>query len=191
MAANPKPHLTEQEYLERERKAEFKSEYLNGEVFAMAGGTLHHASIISDFSGELRNCLIGTTCQVLTQDMRVQASRGGLYAYPDILVFCGQPTLLDEKEDTLLNPILIVEVLSDSTRNYDLGGKFELYREIPTLQEYVTIEQKVVHITTRHRQEDGSWLLRDYVDLKGDLPLSSVVTNIAIAKIYRNVPHTH
>ena len=96
--------------------------------------------------------------------------------------------LLDETEDTLLNPILIVEVLSDSTRDYDLGGKFELYRAIPTLREYVTVEQSAVHITTR--QEDGSWLLRDYTDLGGDLPLSSVGASLPIAEIYRNVSFT-
>ena len=157
-------------------------------MFAIAGGTLRHASIVSDFAGELRTQLRGSACRVLTQDMRVQVSPGGLYTYPDILSFCDQPMLLDETEDTLLNPILIVEVLSDSTRDYDLGGKFELYRAIPTLREYVTVEQSAVHITTR--QEDGSWLLRDYTDLGGDLPLSSVGASLPIAEIYRNVSFT-
>lgn len=188
MAENPKSLLTEQAYLEQERKAEFKSEYLNGEIFAMAGGTLRHASIISDFAGELRNHLRGSSCRTLTQDMRVCIPSGKLYTYPDILAFCGTPAFLDETEDALLNPVLIVEVLSDSTRNYDLGGKFDLYRMIPTLLEYVTVEQNAIHIVTRQRQNDGSWLLRDYVDSDEALPLSSVHVSLSVAEIYRNVP---
>ncbi len=187
MAVSPKSRLTEEEYLAQERKAEFKSEYLNGEMFAMAGGTFRHASIILDFAGELRAQLRGTACRALTQDMRVQVSSGGLYTYPDILAFCEPPAFLDETEDTLLNPVLIAEVLSDSTRDYDLGGKFELYRLIPTLREYVTVEQSAVHIVTRQRQQDDSWLLRDYTDPGSDLPLSSVGVTIRTAEIYRNV----
>jgi Uma2 family endonuclease len=190
IAANPKPRLTEEEYLTQERKAEFKSEYLNGEVFAMAGGTLRHARLITNFARILGNQLVESSCEVITQDMRVQVSPGGLYTYPNILAFCGPPSFLDETEDTLLNPILIAEVLSDSTRNYDLGGKFDLYRLVPTLREYVTVEHSAIHIITRQRQEDGSWLLRDYTDFGGNLPLSSVSITIPIAEIYRNVSFT-
>lgn len=187
MAANPKSLLTEEEYLAQERKAEHKSEYLNGEVFAMGGGTFRHASIISDFAGELRNRLRGSSCQALTQDMRVRVSSGGLYTYPDILVVCGPPEFLDATEDTLLNPVFIAEVLSDSTRDYDLGGKFELYRQIPALREYITVEQRAVHLVARQRQPDGSWLLRDYKDLAEAVPFLSVGTDIPLSEIYRRV----
>lgn len=186
MAANPRSTTTEQAYLEQERKAEFKSEYLNGEIFAMAGGTLRHARLIANFARILGNQLVQSSCEVITQDMRIQVSHGGLYTYPDILAFCGPPVFLDQTEDTLLNPVLIVEVLSDSTRNYDLGGKFDLYRTIPTLQEYVTVEQNTVHIVARQRQSDDSWLLRDYTDLQSNLLLSSVSASLPVSEIYRN-----
>ena len=187
MSANPKSFLTEEEYLAQERKAEYKSEYLNGEVFAMAGGTYRHASIISDFAGELRNRFRGFSCNVVTQDMRVRVSSGGSYTYPDILVVCGPPEFLDETEDTLLNPIFIAEVLSDSTRDYDLGGKFDLYRQIPTLQEYITVEQRAVHLITRQRQPDGAWLLRDYKDLTEAAPFPSLGTDVPLSEIYRRI----
>jgi len=102
MSANPKSFLTEEEHLRQERKAEYRSEYLNGKAFTTAGGTCRHASIVSDFAGELRNRFRGSSCNVVTQDMRVRVSSGGLYAYPDILVVCGPPEFLDETEDTLL-----------------------------------------------------------------------------------------
>ncbi len=187
MAANPKSFLTEEEYLTQERKAEYKSEYLNGEVFAMSGGTFRHALIILDFAGELRDRLRGSSCEVVTQDMRVRVSPGRLYTYPDILVVCGTPEFLDGAEDTLLNPVFIAEVLSDSTRDYDLGGKFELYRQIPVLQEYITVEQRTAHLITRQRQSDGSWLLRDYKDLTQDVPFSSVGADVPLSEIYRRV----
>ncbi len=184
MAAHPQ-FITPEQYLERERKAEIKSEYLHGEVFAMSGGNYRHALLITDCARELGNHLQGTDCRVVTRDMRVRVSEGGLYTYPDIIVVCGLPAFLDSSEDTLLNPRLIVEVLSNSTRNYDLGGKFEAYRQLNSLEEYVTIEQKEVRIVTRKRQDGDSWLMHDHTDLQGQLSLVSLDVSLSMAGIYR------
>lgn len=130
MSTQTKPFLTPEQYLEIERNAEYKSEYLNGEMFAMAGGSGPHnqigANILSDLHQQLRHL----PCIVYTSDMQVQVSATGLYTYPDACVVCGDPRFLDEREQTLLNPTLIVEVLSPSTEAYHRGRKFEHYKTI-------------------------------------------------------------
>ena len=141
MPAMPKPLLTPEEYLARERRAETKSEYLRGEVFAMAGASRAHNLIASNAAGELRQQLRDRPCEVYPSDMRVKVSPSGLYTYPDVTVVCGEPQFEDAEVDTLLNPKVLVEVLSPSTADYDRGGKFTHYRRLPSLQEYVLISQ--------------------------------------------------
>jgi Uma2 family endonuclease len=134
--------VTEEEYLKIERKAETKSEYFRGEIFAMAGANAKHNIILSNTIIGLGRFLQNKPCIVFPSDMRVLVSASGLYTYPDLSVVCEKPIYLDSKQDTLLNPSLIIEILSDSTEAYDRGQKFEMYRNIPELKEYILISTK-------------------------------------------------
>ena len=152
--------LTEEEYLEYERKAETKSEYYRGELFAMAGAKASHNIILSNLIRELGNLLRKKPCTVFPSDMRVRVNSSGLYTYPDISIVCEKPIYLDSKKDTLLNPSLILEILSESTEAYDRGQKFELYRNIPELKEYVLISTKYKKIESFIRNTN-SWVLHE------------------------------
>ncbi|WP_437715435.1 Uma2 family endonuclease [Sorangium sp. So ce448] len=152
--------LSPQEYLDFERSSPLRHEYADGELFAMAGGTLEHSAIAANILGELRNALRGRGCRVLTSDMRIKIAATRRYVYPDGAVVCARPEFEDEQRDTLLNPRVIVEVLSDSSEAYDRGDKFAQYRTLQSLEEYVLASQKAPRIEVFTRQPDGSWLLR-------------------------------
>src|SRR5439155_18026148 len=139
MSTAPTRRISPQEYLAQERRAEFKSEYLRGEIFAMAGASYEHTVIKDNFAREAGNQLKGTPCRPLTSDMRVKVNATGLYTYPDIAIVCDKPQFEDEVFDTLLNPREVVEVLYDSTENYYRGVKFGHYMEIPSLESYVLV----------------------------------------------------
>ena len=141
MSAVPKGFLTPQEYLAQERRAELKSEYYRGEVFAMAGATFEHTLIKDNFAREAGNQMKGRPCVVLTSDMRVKVDPTGLYTYPDAAIVCDGPRFEDNVFDTLLNPQVVMEVLSDSTEKYDRGAKFRHYRQIASLKEYLLVAQ--------------------------------------------------
>ncbi len=164
MSANPKKPLTPQEYLARERLAEFRSEYYRGEVFAMAGASMQHTLIKDNLAAEARGQLKETPCRVMTSDMRVKVDVTGLYTYPDIAIVRDEPQLEDDVFDTLLNPRALVEVLSDSTEKYDRGTKFAHYRQIPSLQEYVLIAQDRLLMERYVRQADQSWVQTVFTD---------------------------
>ena len=160
MLAQPKPHYTPESYLELERKAALKSEYFKGEIFAMAGASRNHNRITENLSGELYAFLKGKRCQSFSSDMRLHIPSNSLYTYPDLVVVCGEPELLDSKFDTLLNPTVIIEVLSDSTKDYDRGRKFMLYRNIPTFQEYILVDSEQIRVEAWYKPENGFWTLR-------------------------------
>ncbi len=185
MAAHLNPHLTPEEYLELDRKAEARSEYADGQMYAMAGATLSHVLLVGAFASELRANLKDRNCHVATNDLRVRVSLTR-FTYPDIVVYRGEAKLLDRQQDTLLNPTLIVEVLSHSTRDYDLGGKFDAYRKLASLQEYVTVEQREMAVVTRTRRND-SWVLTDYTDPQQELMLSSLGVPVSLANMYREI----
>jgi Uma2 family endonuclease len=132
-------YLSEEEYLEQERKAPFKSEYYKGEVFAMAGAKRKHNAIVTALVAGLYPILKDNPCEVYPSDMRVGNKQDRFYTYPDVSIVCGKPEFIDEKEDVLLNPSVVIEVLSESTEKYDRGGKFALYRNIPSIQEYILV----------------------------------------------------
>src|SRR6266550_6315344 len=146
MSTQPKTFLSPQEYLEIERKAEHKSEYYAGEMFAMAGAGSSHNLIAVHAAALLDQQFRGRPCRVYNSDQRVRVTQTGLYTYPDVSAVCGEPRLEDNHLDTLLNPILIIEVLSPSTEAYDRGRKFEQYRTIPTLLQYVLIASDHVYV---------------------------------------------
>jgi Uma2 family endonuclease len=177
--------LTEEEYLEYERKAETKSEYYRGELFAMAGARASHNIILSNLIRDLGNSLRKKPCTVFPSDMRVRVSSTGLYTYPDISIVCEKPIYLDSKEDTLLNPFVILEILSDSTESYDRGAKFQMYRNIPELKEYVLVSTKYKKIESFVRSTD-LWVLYESIDSNPFL-IQSLGIEISLEDMYEKV----
>lgn len=179
--------LTEAEYLEIERKAELKSEFFEGEMFAMSGGTRWHSLIGTNLARELGTRLKGHECIAYNADLRLKVKVTGLYTYPDLSVVCGRPEMLDDEMDTLLNPSVIAEVLSDSTEAYDRGKKFEHYRQISTLQEYLLISQKEPRIEQFIRKPDGAWEFREAAGLESCLALPSLGVVLDLSEVFANV----
>lgn len=179
--------LTPEEYLVRERRAEWRSEFFRGEMFAMAGATWEHTLIKDNLAGELGNRLKGGPCQVATSDLRVKVNATGLYTYPDLVIVCDPPQFEDHVHDTLLNPRVIVEVLSDSTEKYDRGTKFAHYRQLPSVQEYVLVAQDRPLVERYVRQADDTWVLTAFSDLAGSLVFGAIAAPIPLAEIYRGV----
>lgn len=188
MSLQPKPHLSFEDWLEGERASlEGRSEYVDGEVFAMTGASAEHNAIVANIVGELRAQMKGRPCQVYANDMKVLIRTANAGKYPDLVAFCGEPELLDGRRDVLLNPSLIVEVLSDSTEAYDRGAKFALYRQIPSLREYLLVSQGRVLVELYSRDEDGRWLLSDYRAMTDRVPLPSLGCTLALAEVYDKV----
>ncbi len=187
MSLQPKTYLTPEEYLAIERKAEYKSEYFNGEMFAMSGATPSHVLIVSNVVAELRGQLKQKPCRVYSTDLRVRVSPTGLYTYPDVVVVCEQPQFAHDQKDTLINPTLIVEVLSDSTQDYDRGGKFEHYRSLSSFSEYVLIAQDRCHVEHFVRQADNRWLLSETNKIEDVIHLSSIDCQLALTEVYDKV----
>lgn len=190
MSSIPKQRLTPAEYLALERKAEFKSEYLNGEMFAMAGGTRWHSRIASNLVSRCDAQLLEAPCDVFGSDMRVKVSPTGLYTYPDVSISCDEPQFEDEDSDTLLNPRVIFEVLSESTEAYDRGKKFGHYRQVPSLMEFVLVSQMEPLVERYVRQPDGSWRLTALKGLDAVLELETVRCRLPLADVYRRVSFT-
>lgn len=155
MATIAVSYITPEEYLERERQAETKSEYLREKVFVMAGGSSNHALLTVNLASELRKQLRKRPCRVFSSDLRLCVNESGLYTYRDVMVICGDLAFADNRQDTITNPLLLVEVLSDSTKNYDRGQKFQYYRSLPSLTEYLTVAQDEVHVEQWTRQRSG------------------------------------
>ena len=187
MSSVSKRLLSPKEYLAQERRAEFKSEYLRGEIFAMAGASYEHTLAKDNLAREAGNQLKGTPCRLLTSDMRVKVEATGVYTYADIAIVCDEPRFEDEVFDTLLNPRALVEVLSDSTEKYDRGAKFGHYRQIPSLQEYVLVAQDQPLVERYVRQPDGSWLLTVFEGLGQTFAFASVPSRIRLADIYGGI----
>ena len=179
--------MTLGEYLARERRAEFKSEYFRREVFAMAGGSANHSLIAANFIREAGNGLKEKPCVVYSSDLRIKVSATGLYTYPDASIVCGGPQFDDEVRDTVLNPTMIVEVLSDSTEKYDRGRKSSQYRRLDSLTELVLISQNEPCVERYVRQDRGGWLLMEEKNLAGSVHFDSIAFAIPMSEIYRNV----
>jgi Uma2 family endonuclease len=182
----PKTFLTPEQYLEIERKAEFKSEYHNGEMFAMAGASFAHGLLIRNVMRELDRQLLDRPCRPIPNDLRVFVPATGLFTYPDVVVSCGEPRFLDSYVDTLINPTVLVEVLSPSTEAYDRGRKFEHYRSITTLQEYLLVASDRVHVDLYTRQPDSRWLLTSASQEEESISLSSLGCVLTLNELYRD-----
>ena len=187
MSAQPQPRLTPEQYLQIERAAEFRHEYYAGQMYAMSGGSHPHALIIMNLGAELRSALKKTRCLVSPTELRVRVARDGLYTYPDIVVVCGDPLYADDHVDTLLNPTLLIEVLSPSTEAHDRGFKSVQYRKLESLQEYAWVAQDEARIEVFRRQPEGQWLLSEAVGLGAACRFESVGCNVALADVYDKV----
>jgi Uma2 family endonuclease len=182
--------MTEAEYLEFERASEWKHEFIDGEVLAMTGASRAHNLICTTTSFLLYSQLRGRSCEIYSTDMRVKVEATGLYTYPDISVVCGDPQFADDEFDTLLNPTVLIEVLSPSTERYDRGRKFQHYRELPSLREYVLIAQDSPRIERYLRQKDGVWQFTDAKEPEASLELTSIGCTLALAEVYEQVDFT-
>jgi Uma2 family endonuclease len=187
MSSQPVSFLTPDEYLELERRAEQKSEYFQGETFAMAGASPRHVRIVTNIVIELGRQLKGASCQVFSTDLRIRVMSTGLFTYPDVTVVCGELRYADTHKDTVVNPVVLIEVLSDSTRDYDRGRKFQHYRAIESLAEYLTIEQDEPHLEHYVRQPENRWLLTEIAAREQGVTLASIGCTLALNDIYDKV----
>jgi Uma2 family endonuclease len=187
-SAASRTRITPKEYLALERRAPFRSEYHDGSMYAMAGASREHSLIASNLCREIGNRLVDRPCEVYVSDMRLLISATGLYTYPDVVVACGEVEFEDSEVDTLLNPVLIVEVLSPSTERYDRGKKFGHYRRLGSLREYVLVSQDrpIIELFTRDR-DDERWILSVFDGSEAVLELASVDCRIPLAEVYRKV----
>ena len=170
-----------------ERASEEKHEFLDGEIYLMSGASRNHNLVMANTLASLHGQLREHPCNVYPSDMRVKISDFGQYTYPDISVTCDPEHVEDNQQDTLLNPIVIIEVLSPSTESYDRGKKFQHYRALDSLQEYVLIAQDQARIERYLRQPSGEWLLADAVGLEAVIELSSIECTLALADVYSKI----
>jgi Uma2 family endonuclease len=192
MSTQPKPYLTPEQYLEVDRAAERRSEYYNGEMFPMSAVSVNHTRIVTNLTVLLSPQLRKRSCELAGSDLRIRTGPPphGPYFYPDLVVFCGKPQLEDLRRDTLTDAIVIFEVLSPSTERYDRTFKFEHYRTLASLKDYILIAQDQVRIEHKARLDDGSWERRETLELEGLIELPSIGCAFRVADAYELVEFT-
>lgn len=179
-----KKHFTVEEYLAFENASEKKHEYFQGEVFAMAGASSRHVKLSSNFLGELFIKLKGKPCQPYGSDARVYIPGNTLYTYPDISIFCGDLITTEEDENTLIDPVVIIEILSPSTKNYDRGEKFMLYREIVNLKEYILVDSESVRVEIFRLNKAGHWELEEYKSIETTIHIKALEISVPMVDVY-------
>jgi len=189
MAISRKPQLTYtlEEYFTLEERVDYRSEFYRGEIFAMSGGSANHNRITGDLFAALLNSLSGQPCEPFVTDLRLLVKRKRLYTYPDVMVICGPLQFAPRRTDTVTNPVVIFEVLSPSTESYDRGKKFEFYRTIETLREYILIDQARAYVEHYRRRANRQWVLTVLNDLEATLALQSIDFAVALGDIYQRV----
>jgi Uma2 family endonuclease len=188
MSAVPKPRkMTVEEYFAIEEKADRKSEFFDGEMFLMAGASREHNIVLRNLVGEIYILLKGSKCQVFFNDLRLKVGRTGLYTYPDLLIVCEKPEFAPENRNTLTNPTLVIEVLSESTERYDRTTKFRFYKRLPSLKEYILVTQDEPLVERYVRNDDGSWAQTDFEGLENAMSFASVPVKMPLADVYRGV----
>jgi Uma2 family endonuclease len=185
-----KRRYTIEEYLEMERASDVKHEYYQGEIFVMAGASENHVIISMNTSTELRNQLKNKSCRPYGNDMRVHIPENTLFCYPDISIFCNNLTTTDKEKDTALHPTIIIEILSKSTRNYDLTTKFDLYRDIPTLKEYILIDSERIGVKSFRIDTQNQWVLQEYKTREDIVLIPTVGVSLSMQEIYDDVKFT-
>ena len=189
MVAQQRQFITQDAYLAMEREAFEKSEYFEGQLYPMVGATKEHNRIRENLSIEIGYFLKGKSCQSFSSNYRVHIPRNGLYAYPDLIVVCDEPELLDNKFDTLLNPTVLIEILSKSTRGYDKNAKFALYRDLSSLREYLLVDSRWVKIEVWQKSTDGIWSLAKETDQSDDMiELETINLSLSLRTIYDRIP---
>lgn len=186
MQAQAKQKFTPEEYLAIERAAETRSEYFDGEIFAMAGASERHNQLVANLGGLFYVNRQGSKCRHYLSDMRIKVEASGLYTYPDLVLVCEKP-VFEGASDTLLNPVLLIEVLSPSTENYDRGKKFENYRMIGSLKECLFVAQKWPHVEHHFINAEGRWEMIETRNLEDAIGLKSVAVTLALKDIYEGV----
>ena len=187
MSSQTTPTYSPQEYLAIERDAQEKHEYLNGEIFALAGASEKHNLITINIAASIHAQLKGTSCRVYSSDMRLRVSATGLYTYPDVVALCGDAHFDDEQRDTLLNPSLIIEVISKSTEGYDRGEKFAHYRRLESLKEYLLVSQDRYRVEHYVRQPDNQWLMSELSKLEASIELPSINCSLLLSDVYDRI----
>ena len=181
---------TIEEYLQMENASDEKHEYYQGEIFAMSGAKLAHVRITRNTMVGLANRLKGKPCQPYGSDLRIHIPSNTFFTYPDISVFCGDVKTLNDDEYNGLNPSVIIEVLSSSAKSYDRGDKFKLYRDIPSLKEYILIDSLSISIEAFSLNSEGLWVLKEYKNLNEQLPISSIQIILSLSEIYEGIKLT-
>jgi Uma2 family endonuclease len=187
MAQEPNTFLTPERYLELDRKAESRSEFYGGEMYPVEAATRQHDRILVNTFHQLKEQFFGQPCQVYTSSMRVRVAPGGPYTYPDIIVVSGLPGFADDKQDILLNPTVIIEVMSQSTEDYDCGGKFVGYRKLASLREYLAVAEYKVYVEHWTRQPDERWVRTRYADREQSIGISSIGCTLGLMEVYDRV----
>jgi Uma2 family endonuclease len=187
MSAQPTSLISADEYLAFERRQREKHEFFNGEIYLQAGASIAHNLITANIIGSLHQQLRDKPCTVLPSDMRIRTPRRRQYMYPDATIICGSPIFDDEQHDTIINPIVIFEVLSPSTEQYDRGRKFQAYRTISTLQEYLLISQTMMRVEHFKRHNDMMWLMAEYSRSDQVIELASVSCRLSLGALYEKV----
>lgn len=186
--AQPQTRLTEEMYLHYERASSVKHEYYAGHVYALAGASEQHNLIAINLAAMLRSALRGRSCRTYPSDMRLKVVRTGLMTYPDLAIVCGPSIFTDQqKRDTLLNPVVLIEILSPSTESYDRGVKFQHYRTFESLQEYILVAQDRYYIERYIRQHQNEWMLSDVVGIDALLEIAAVQAILPLTEIYDQV----
>jgi Uma2 family endonuclease len=187
MSRQIKPYITPEQYLSFERSSEYKSEYLNGEIFGMTGASRKHNLIATNIVLSLGNQLKGGPCELYVSEMRVKVNAVGLYTYPDLAIVCEEPQLEDEFFDTLLNPTVLIEILSKSTERYDRIAKSDYYRRLNSLSEYLLVAQEQYRVEQYTRQPDDHWLLTEIHSVEGVVDLQSIKCSLALREVYEKI----
>jgi Uma2 family endonuclease len=187
MSTQLTPYLTPEQYLEIERRAEFRSEYIGGQLFAMAGGSPNHARIVRNTLGRLDQQLRESACEAFSNDLRLFIGQHQIGTYPDIVIPCGHFKYLDSRRDTLTDAIAIIEVLSPSTQDYDRGEKFRIYRSLPSFSEYLLLAQDAIRAEHHVRQPDASWLFREISLPTAIIELKSIGCRLQLDSLYERV----
>ncbi len=190
MAAPALKYIDQTEYLDAERKALDKHEYYKGEIFAMSGANITHNIISTNCIVTLGKKLKKTNNHIFGSDLRIHIPKNSLYTYPDISIVCGDVKTTDDHFDTATNPVVIIEILSSSTRDYDKGGKFTLYRDIDPLQEYILIDSEKIMVEKFIKNDDNSWQLTEYKSIEQSFWINSVDIELQLQDVYEDVPFT-
>lgn len=180
-------YISAEDYLAIERESKEKHEYFEGEVFAMAGASIPHNDIAHNINGIIIPFLKGKNCKLYGSDLRIHIPVNTLYTYPDFSIVCGKPETTDLFADNLTNPAVIIEILSKSTKGYDKGVKFGLYRSIKTLKEYITIDSTKISVELYSKQEDGKWLLSEFKQLTESFVIATIDVTFQLKDVYEDV----